>query len=133
MRPALACLFLLSCTRGGDAPAEIAFDRDTCAACTMVISQRAYATEVKPPEGPPKKFDDLGCALGWLERQPFATDPKTRIWVTGPGGAWADARTARFVSGQTTPMGYGVAPGEGASSVDFEAARALLKARPKAP
>ncbi len=126
-RLALLALALGACTKDGSGgPVEVKFDRDNCAACTMVISDREFVTEVRTPAGETKKFDDLGCAMGWLEKQPFANDPKVAIWVAGPNGSWTDARTARFAAGKATPMGFGFGPSPG-GTLDLEAVRQQLK------
>ncbi len=124
---ALAALCAAACVSGGTSgPVEVKYDRDTCAACSMVLSEPAFATEVRGPDGKLKKFDDLGCALKWLERQPFRDDPAVALWVTAPRGGWVDARAARFAKGVATPMGYGYAPAD-EGALDFAAVRAALR------
>ncbi len=128
MRPLLfVSLLAWSCTTGSSAgPAEVKYDRDACTACGMVISEKEYATEVRGPGGQAMKFDDLGCALSWLERQPFKDDPSTQIWVTGENGEWVDGRTARYASGKVTPMAYGFAPSAG-GGLELDDVRAQLR------
>lgn len=131
---ACAVLFLAACSRDpGTGPVEVKWDRDVCERCRMVVSDRVFAAEVR---GGPKQrmymFDDIGCAVMWLEEQPWKDDPATEIWVTDfRTGEWLDARKAHYVSVKPTPMDYGVgavaepAPG----SFDFEAARAKIFAK----
>ncbi|WP_197722858.1 nitrous oxide reductase accessory protein NosL [Sulfurivermis fontis] len=107
-------MFLLACSGDpGTGPAEVKWDRDTCARCRMVLSDRFYAAQIRGgPEGKKTrvyKFDDIGCAVLWLEQQPWRNDPRTEIWVTDHRtGAWIDARSAHYVQDRITPMGYGL-------------------------
>ena len=90
--------------------AEIRWDRDTCARCNMVISDRRFAAEVRGgPRDQVFKFDDIGCVVFWLQQQPWA--PDARIWVADAASrldnlAWLDARKAHYMSGKSSPMGY---------------------------
>ncbi len=71
MRPAALTLGLLAaaCTgQGKDGPVEVKFDRDACRACSMIISDRHFVAEVRGGERREvSKFDDIGCALKWLD------------------------------------------------------------------
>jgi len=129
-------LCLAACSRAPETgPVEVKWDRDTCTRCSMAISDRHYAVEVRG--GPKKqvfKFDDIGCAVHWLKDQPWVNDPAAEIWVTDfRSGKWLDARTARYVAGKRTPMGYGYgATSEGDfGSVSFEEVRKQLLAKDK--
>jgi len=119
----------------------IVWDRETCVRCNMVISDRRFAAEMR---GGPKqvtfKFDDIGCAIFWLRDKakdyPWITEAATRLWVAdaaGKGEHWLDARTAHYVGGRTSPMGYNFAavahPEPG--SLDFATAREHVLARGK--
>jgi len=116
-------------------PVEIKFDRDTCTRCSMVISDRHYAAQVRG--GPNKqtfKFDDFGCAMSWLNSQPWGNDPATEIWVADShAGLWLNARTAYFVGGKTTPMAYGFGAISEAlpGSISFDEARKQVLAKDK--
>ena len=113
----LGCSMLLAaCDRDpGTGPVEIKWDRVACERCRMLVSDRRYAAQVRiaEPEGRSKTFafDDIGCALVWLEGQPRAVreSPSTEIWVTDwRNGDWIDARAATYISGRLTPMEYGL-------------------------
>jgi nitrous oxide reductase accessory protein NosL len=116
-------------------PVEVKWDRDICAHCSMAISDRHYAAQVRG--GPKKqavKFDDVGCAISWLKDQPWGNDPKTEIWVADfRTGKWLDARAARYVGGKRSPMGYGYgATSEGDfGSISFDEVRKKLLAKDK--
>jgi copper chaperone NosL len=106
-----------ACGAKGDWPegmAEIKWDRDTCVRCSMVISDRRFAAELRGGEKDIVfKFDDIGCAVFWMrdKARDFAwlADPATRFWVadaTSKGDQWLDARKAHYSGGAMSPMGY---------------------------
>lgn len=131
-----ALLLLGACSKEPQTgPAEIKFDRDTCTRCSMAISDRHFAAQVRG--GPKKqafKFDDFGCAMSWLNKQPWGNDPSVEIWVADShAGLWLNARTAYFVSGKTTPMAYGFGATSEAipGSISFDEARKQVLAKDK--
>ncbi len=136
--PVLFLLALLSgaCSGGPETgPGEIRWDRHICARCSMVISERQHAAQVRggPVGGPGKLFlfDDLGCAVVWLDAQPWGQDPDIEIWVAAhEDGAWLDARTASYATGVRTPMDYALgARAEAAEGlIDFEGACEQVRA-----
>lgn len=126
-------LWLAGCGRS-DLPEgmeEIHWDRDTCARCRMVISDRRFATEVRGgPKGELFKFDDIGCAMIFLRDLPGGQAPATRIWVadaTQPTGnsRWLDAPKAFYLAGRHSPMGYNFAAQSDnvANSIGFDQMR----------
>jgi len=115
-------------------PQKVRFDRDACERCRMVLSDPRFAAEIRwfPPGKRSKvaKFDDIGCATLWLEKQDFKDDPKTEIWVADHRNReWIDARKAWYVPLNSSPMEYGL----GAQSdpapdaLDFEQAKARIR------
>lgn len=133
MRRGLAALALVlasACVDGRDGPEAIKWDRDACTECAMVISDPAFAAELRSPRGELRKFDDVGCAVQWLNKQPWANEAAAAFWVArNRDGQWIDARGARYLSGKTSPMGYGFAaldPGE--PGLTFEALRRQVAA-----
>lgn len=135
--PWLALVLLLAGC-GGDpqtGPIEPHWDRDACERCRMVLSDRAYAAQIRyQPQGRKRVqtlwFDDIGCATLWLDEQPWRDDPVVEIWVTDQdSGQWIDARTAHYVIGRVTPMAYGLGasavPHQG--SLDFEQAKQHIR------
>ncbi len=114
-------------------PKEVKWDRDICDRCRMVLSDPHFAAEVRYfPEGKRSKvakFDDVGCAALWLEEQLWKDDIKTEIWVTDHRTKeWIDARTATYVSKNTTPMEYGLGaqPEKIEGGLNFEQAKAHI-------
>ncbi len=131
-----AVLFLAACSRVPETgPVEIKWDRDTCVRCSMAVSDRHYAVQVRG--GPKKqvfKFDDIGCAVHWLKGQSWGNDAAMEVWVTDfRSGKWLDARAARYVTGKRTPMGYGYGATDEAlpGSIGFDEARKQLLALDK--
>ncbi|MGE0080555.1 MAG: hypothetical protein AB7U81_04600 [Thiohalomonadaceae bacterium] len=137
---------LSGCSRGGNWPegmAEIKWDRDTCARCSMVISDRRFAAEMRGGEkNTVFKFDDVGCLVFWMKEQaakyPWMADANTRLWVadfTSPSRTemtWLDPRQALYVS-RTSPMGYNFAavstPQAGAFTFEEMRQHTLAKGR----
>jgi nitrous oxide reductase accessory protein NosL len=110
--------------------APIKWDRDTCVRCSMAISDRRFAAEVRGgPRNEAYKFDDIGCAVTWcgekMNVHPWLGDPATRIWVAefaARGERWLDARSAHYAAGPRSPMGYNLAAHAqaAAGSTDFD-------------
>ena len=132
-----ACFLLLglaACSGDpGTGPLDAKWDRFSCERCRMVLSDRQHAAQVRVPEADGRSkvhfFDDIGCAVVWLEDKPFRDDPRTEIWVSDwRTGDWVDARKAVYLSGQVTPMEYGLGAQTepNAQGLDFAAARARI-------
>lgn len=100
-----------------DGMAPMKWDRDTCARCAMVISDRRFAAQVRGAgTNQVAKFDDIGCAVTWCaektQTHPWLTEATTRLWVAefaGQGQRWLDAKTAHYAPGPRSPMGYDLA------------------------
>jgi copper chaperone NosL len=132
-------LFILFGCSGdpGTGPADITWDRDVCARCPMVISDRRHAAQVRVLSSAAEgagvyHFDDLGCAVIWLDGQDLPARD-IEIWVTDHrDGRWIDAHSARYVTGNPTPMQYGISAvaaeaGELDGSLDFAEAQAHIR------
>ena len=130
-------VLIAGCAGGEDTgPAQVRWDRDTCVRCIMAVSDRNYAAQIRGGAGgektKPYKFDDFGCAVIWLDQQPWKNDSRTTMWVTDfNNGEWLDMKTAWYVAGHKTPMDYGL----GAQSqktdgaMDFEQAMEHVRQR----
>jgi copper chaperone NosL len=137
LKSIIIVLFSLTLNACGDndthGPAKIVWDRDACEHCRMVLSDRYYAAQIRNPlTHEVSKFDDLGCALIWLEQQSWKDNSATEIWITdATSGAWLDARQAYYRTNNITPMDYGLAAGteKTPGSLDFEAAKAHIFAK----
>ncbi len=92
---------------------KVRWDREICARCAMAVSDRHYSAQVRggKPEKKSKvyKFDDVGCAIIWLDDQSWKDDSRTEIWVNQhKTGEWINAKTAWYVEMKNTPMDYGL-------------------------
>jgi len=126
---ALVYLFLLiiACKGGNEEqlPVDFVWDREDCEECKMALSDPHYAAQVIDAEGRPYYFDDIGCAILWLGRQPWKD--KARTWVNDvKTTAWIEAEKAHWIAGDPqTPMGYGFAAtlSEVENALEFEAVK----------
>lgn len=138
-------LLLAACGKKGHWPegmAEIKWDRDTCVRCNMVISDPRFAAQMRGGEKDTVfKFDDIGCLVFWLRdraaQYPWMTEPATRMWVADSndmsGATWLDPRTAHYLGGRLSPMGYNFAavPDAAPGSLTFETMRMQVLAKGK--
>ena len=111
-------------------PGDIRWDRETCTRCSMALSDRSYAAQVRGAPAEQRtvlyKFDDIGCAVIWLDKQPWKDDARTEIWVADHrSGEWLDASNAYYVKDKITPMNYGL----GAQAEATEAALDFTQAK----
>jgi len=123
-------LFLLvvsGCSEQVDTgPGEVRWDREICARCAMAVSDHNYSAQIRQviPGQRSKlyKFDDIGCAVIWLDEQSWKDDPLAEMWVTDyRNGDWIDARKAHYVLGKITPMDYGLG-----ATTEMEAGKQVL-------
>lgn len=101
-------------------PGEVRWNRQTCERCQMVISERRHAVQIRAPgKRNTHAFDDLGCALLWLDEQGLTgSEPPRELWVQESTGThWIDGHTARFEDGLPTPMAYGFGVAEAGISL----------------
>ena len=139
---ALLLLSTLSLIGGCDGPAdtgpiEVKWDRDVCQRCRMVLSDRRHAAEIRytPPgktRSQIKLFDDIGCAMLWLDEQDLPAERKAaaEVWVNDwRNGDWIDARSAHYLKDQITPMEYGLGaqPEPAPGAMGFDQARAWVQ------
>jgi len=106
-------------------PVPIKYGRDTCNFCGMIISDPRYAAQIRGGPGHKAfKFDDLGEALVWLDKQPWKADGDAEIWVNDmeTGRTWLDAHQAFFVPVRMSPMGfnYGALPQQTQGALPFD-------------
>jgi len=89
--------------------AEVHWDRDMCARCVMVVSDRDNTAQVRDPKtGKKYMFDDIGCTILWFKNEKIAWKDEAIIWITDINtGEWIDARKAYYDTENVTPMGYG--------------------------
>jgi nitrous oxide reductase accessory protein NosL len=117
--------------------AEVHWDRDMCARCVMVVSDRHNTTQVRDPKtGKKYMFDDIGCAILWFKDEHISWRDQAVIWITDvETGEWIDARKAFYDTENITPMAYGFSAHksrasikEGQEIIDFdELSRRVIK------
>lgn len=129
-RLAPAVLLLLAACGSQSGPIEIKYGRDACEMCGMIISSPRYVAEVRlAADKSVHKFDDVGDALNWLEKECKGLDGVEEVWVmdSSDGKTWLDARRAWYRRG-SSPMNYNFAAvaSQGEGAVDFTAMRAQV-------
>lgn len=97
--------------------------KQACSSCSMLVSDWRYAAQLVTEDGARFYFDDPGCMATWLAE---GRGRAQRTWVHSATGAWIDARNARYVGNQRSPMGFGFAPDEAGDArwADLEAVAA---------
>jgi len=107
----LSMLLFLACgeKQETNSAAQMHWDRDMCARCVMVVSDRKNSVQLKIKDSKKYyKFDDLGCMIIWANDEKIDIKNDANIWVTDvKTGEWIDAKTALYTSGNSTPMDYG--------------------------
>ena len=122
--------FMLGCENKVDrGVAKVHWDRDMCARCVMVVSDRHNTTQVIDPKtGKKYMFDDIGCMVLWFGDENIEWKNKAIIWITDVDtGKWIDARKAYYDTNNITPMAYGFSAHktkesikEGEEIIDFD-------------
>ena len=102
----------MSACKGGNLeqlPVDFVWDREVCEECKMAVSSPHYSAQVIDSKGRAHFFDDIGCSILWLHRQPWKDE--ARIWVNDVKTTkWIEANKANWIYGDPkTPMGYGFA------------------------
>jgi copper chaperone NosL len=131
-RRAAACaalLLALAACRAAEGPEPIAFDREPCAQCRMLISEPAFAAQLQTGRGEVYNFDDPGCLLRFLsERSP---DVRALWFHHSSEERWLRETQVAFVEGRHTPMAYGLGAVDAgtAGALDLAEAQARVRAR----
>jgi len=126
----LLLIILIGCEeRSKTDVSKVHWDRDMCARCVMVVSDRENTTQVRDPKtGRTYMFDDIGCTILWFKDEKIEWRDQAKIWITDVNsGEWIDARTAFYDTENITPMAYGFSAHkskntikEGQEIIDFE-------------
>ena len=127
MRSALLVLAVLAACRSiPDTPVAIAYDREPCAHCHMLIGDSRFAVQLVTDDGDVLDFDDPGCALRYLAQVHPAVH---RLWFRDHRrDRWTAASEVRFVRGIETPMGFGLAA-DAAGTISLDEATAIIAGR----
>ena len=91
-------------------PPEIAYGRDMCDACGMIIGEPRFAAATLLTDGKTLKFDDAGEMFSYHTRHP---ELNVRVWFVHDynSQAWINGHTAFYVMSADikSPMASGVA------------------------
>ena len=124
----ITVMLLAGCSETSTGPVEVKWDRDVCERCRMMLSDRYHAAQIRGGEkSKVYKFDDIGGAILWIQDKEWKDNESTEIWVNDHRtGNWIDARKAWYVTGQSTPMEFGLGaqreePVDGMNYVEAEA------------
>lgn len=119
-------LFIAACAPQSDEikPPAVAYGRDTCDACGMIIGEPRFAAAIFTMEGKTLKFDDAGEMFGYSERHP---ELKVRVWFVHDYNSqnWINGQTAFYLMtlDVKSPMGTGVAAFADKASAEASANR----------
>ncbi len=124
-RHAFVLLGLFAC-QTASTPIDPVWDKQSCAACAMLVSDKRFAAQLATLDGARLYFDDPGCMASWISTHPGKAAQK---WVRAADGSWPPADQARYVSGAQSPMDYGFAPSPtGTARWDAVVASARMRA-----
>lgn len=104
-------IILAACGRNVDTdqPPPVIYGEDVCDRCNMIINEERFAAAYWTAEGEPRRFDDVGGMLAYLQENP--EEEVASYWVHDvESGEWLNARDAYFVphTAMKTPMGFGI-------------------------
>ena len=106
----LLVLSFLACEKESKSGVSaVHWDRDMCARCVMVVSDRQNTVQIQHPKsGKSYMFDDIGCMALWFKEENISWSKEAIVWITDvKSGDWIDARTAFYDADNVTPMAYG--------------------------
>lgn len=109
-------------------PVDIAWDREACAHCHMLIGDPAFAAQIQTRDGRVFDFDDPGCLLAFEEEQ--HPDEHAVYFHVMQGDAWLPRERAAFVPVDHSPMGYDLGVVEASAqkgSLTYDQARARVR------
>jgi nitrous oxide reductase accessory protein NosL len=113
-------LFFIGCESKNDSGVgKIHWDRDMCARCVMVVSDRHNTVQLQDPTSKKQYvFDDIGCLAIWLEETKPSFKNSVKIWVNdAKDGKFIDAKTAFYTTDNITPMSFGFSAYESKGSI----------------
>lgn len=91
-------------------PPNIAYGRDMCDACGMIISEARFAAATVTTDGKTYKFDDAGEMLTYHAKHPelqvrawFVHDYNSQNWIPGSSAFYVVSKEIK------SPMGTGIA------------------------
>jgi len=117
--------------RDPNEPHKVHFDRDMCERCKMVISDRNYVAQIVDVEkNRAYNFDDIGCAVIWMDKNSEKFSKKHKFFVADKStGEFIETINANWTTGSTTPMDFGISASKEKSetkNISFEEAKKLI-------
>jgi copper chaperone NosL len=99
----LVLLAAAACAAPAGGPRPIAWDREPCGHCRMLVGERPFAAQAIRPDGRAVSFDDPGCLLVWRS----AGNEARGLWFHHVSEErWLRAPDVAFVATLRSPMGY---------------------------
>lgn len=123
-------ILLAACSQSNSEPQppDMAYGRDLCEACGMIISEAKFAAATVTIDGKPHKFDDAGEMFTFHTKH---TELQVRAWFVHDYNSqkWIPAPTAFYVMSKEiqSPMGAGIAAFADKSTAETFAARFNVK------
>lgn len=101
-----ALLLLLACGRDPNAPPDLAWDRQACEHCAMLVSEPRHAAAIVTRDGRTLAFDDPGCLFQYVMKEKPSV---AHLWFhDSAGDGWFTESQVAFTTGGETPMGSGL-------------------------
>jgi hypothetical protein len=109
-------------------PVPVAWDRQPCAHCGMLLGEPAFAVQLHTAEGDVLFFDDPGCYFSY--RAGHMTVVHAAWFHDLQQDRWRPESAVGFLPVATSPMGWGLGAVEAgtAGALSVDAARALVLA-----
>jgi len=98
------------CRHGKPQPVDIVLSEDSCAECRMAVSDLKFAAELVTTAGHVDYFDDIGCLIGFLRKNPPPSGSAAYV-ADFNSGEWIEQTQAYYLRAKSlpTPMSYGLA------------------------
>lgn len=110
-------------------PQPVAWDRETCAECRMLISDHRYAAQMQTADGRVLNFDDPSCLMTYELRE----HPQVHAvyFHDSASERWLAPNETSFLQNAATPMGHGLAAVAAGTrhAITYEQALQLLRSR----
>ena len=106
---AFLLLFTVACTVE---PQKIEYGKDQCNFCKMTIMDMRFGSEIVLTTGKPFKFDDISCAVSFVENKYIEIDKIHKTYVVDYStGELVDSESAFYLSSNSlrSPMGSNLA------------------------
>lgn len=104
-------------------PQPIAWDKESCTECHMLIGDRRFAAQIQTADGRTLNFDDAACLIRYVERQ--RPTVRAMYFRNSASSGWLSVERSGFVRVKDSPMGGGLAavPGATPGTLSFDQAR----------